>query len=84
MTRRAGVLHVVKKKQTRDKVARGPRKGRTNEKRLWKGPECKMEIKDPGIRRQLRFKIEGTSDGFDRKASGLDIVKGSAPSGAGN
>jgi hypothetical protein len=75
MTRRARVarpkVHVVRKNQTRDKVVRGTRKTRTNENILWKGPECKIAIKDIGNRRQLRW----TLDEFDRKAFGLKFVK---------
>jgi hypothetical protein len=56
-------------------VAKGTQKGRTEEKRRWKDPECKMGIKDPGTRRQLRLKIERTSDGFQRKAFGVAFVK---------
>jgi hypothetical protein len=75
MTRCAGVaqhkVHTAMKNQTGDKVTRGTRKTQTNEKRLWKGPECKIAIKDSGNRRQLHW----TSDGFDRKAFGLEFVK---------
>jgi hypothetical protein len=58
----------------KNNVTRGAPKGRTKEKRMWKSPECKIGIKDPGIRRQLRLKIERTSDWFDRKALGLEFV----------
>jgi hypothetical protein len=46
-----------------------------DEKRLWKGPECKIGINDPGTRLQLHLKTERTSDGHDRKASRLQFVK---------
>jgi hypothetical protein len=68
----------VRKHSTRDTVEQETRKVRMEEKRRWKGPECKTLIKDPGTRRQLRFKIERTSDGFDRKAFGLEFVKRAA------
>jgi hypothetical protein len=35
-------------------------------------------IKDPGTRRQVRLKIERTSDGFNRRAFGLEFVKRAA------
>jgi hypothetical protein len=81
ITRRAGVAG--RKGHGRNNVATGAPKGRTDEKRPWKGPECNIGIKDPGTRRQLRLKIERTSDGFDRKAFGLQFVKRAAgmPSG---
>jgi hypothetical protein len=58
--------------------------------RLWKGPERNnsirdqglrqqlqgtMRIKYPGTKRQLRLKIERTSDRIDWKAVGLELVK---------
>jgi hypothetical protein len=82
MTHRAGMarskVHVIRKNQTRGKLDRGTRKGRTNEKRLWKGPECKTGIQHPGTRWQLRLKTERTSDGIDRKAFGMDFMKRAA------
>jgi hypothetical protein len=48
---------------------------RTDMKRIWMGPECKIGIKDPGTRWQLRLKIERTSDGFNRKTFGLEFMK---------
>jgi hypothetical protein len=57
--RRAGVAW--RKGQGRNSVARGAAKGRTNEKRLWKGPECKSGINDRGLRRQLHLKNEKTA-----------------------
>jgi hypothetical protein len=78
MTFRAGVArrkgNFVRKHSTTNSVEQEARKGRT-EKRCWKDPECKTGIKDPGTRRQLRLKIERTSDGFDRKAFRLELVK---------
>jgi hypothetical protein len=41
----------------------------------WKGPECKIGMKNPGTRRQLRLEIERTSEELDRKAFGLEFVK---------
>jgi hypothetical protein len=41
-------------------------------------PEGSTGIKDLGIRRQLRLKIDRTSDGFDRKAFGMDFVRRAA------
>jgi hypothetical protein len=41
----------------------------------WKGPECKIGIKDLGTRWELRLKIERTSQMIDRKAFGLEFVK---------
>jgi hypothetical protein len=52
--------------------------GRTDVKRLSKDPDCKMGIKDTGTRRQLRLKIERTSDRFDMKAFILEIAKRAA------
>jgi hypothetical protein len=61
--------------------------------RRWKGPECNngirdrglrqqlrgsKRIKNPGIRQQLRLKIERTSDGFDKEAFRLEFVKRAA------
>jgi hypothetical protein len=47
MTPRAGVarrkVHIIRKNQTREKVARRTCKGRTNEKRLWKARNAKLE-----------------------------------------
>jgi hypothetical protein len=68
----------IRKHSIRDNVEQETWKGQTEEKRRWKGPECKTGIKDPGTRRQLRIKIERTSDGFDRKAFGLEFMKGVA------
>jgi hypothetical protein len=62
----------------RNNVARRALIGRMNEKRMWKGPEWKIGIKDPGTRWQLRFKIGMTSDWFDRKAFGLEFMKRAA------
>jgi hypothetical protein len=42
---------------------------------MWKGQERNIGIKDPGIRQQLCLKIKRTSDGFDRKAFGLEFMK---------
>jgi hypothetical protein len=49
--------------------------GQTFRKKCWKGLEGKIEINNPGTRRQLRLKIKRTSEGLDRKASGLKLVK---------
>jgi hypothetical protein len=48
---------------------------RTFRMNSWKSPECKIGIMDPGTRRQLRFKIEKTSDEIDRTAFGPQFVK---------
>jgi hypothetical protein len=73
--------NVVRKNQTRNQAIRGTLKRRKDGKRLWKCPECKngirdrglrqqlqgrMRIKNPGTRRQLHLKIEGTSDRIDK------------------
>jgi hypothetical protein len=82
MTHRAKVAwrkgHIVRKDQTRDKVARGAPKGRKLERRYEAKLECKNGIKDPGIRWQLHLKIGRTSDGLDRKAFGLEFMKRAA------
>jgi hypothetical protein len=41
-------------------------------------PEHKSGIKDPGTRQQLHLKIKRTSDGFNRKAFRLELVKRAA------
>jgi hypothetical protein len=41
----------------------------------WKGPECKVGIKDPDSRPQLRLRIERTSEEIDRKAFRLEFVR---------
>jgi hypothetical protein len=55
ITRRAGMArrkgNVVRKNRIRGNVERRAPKLRTVVKRLWKDPECKMGIKDPGTRR---------------------------------
>jgi hypothetical protein len=43
--------------------------------KCWKGPECKIRLKDPDTRRQLRLKVGRTSEGINRKAFGLEFVK---------
>jgi hypothetical protein len=40
----------------------------------WKGPECKIGIKDPYTRSQLRLKTERTSQELDGKAFGLEFM----------
>jgi hypothetical protein len=65
----------VRKDRTRKQVERGASKGQKEGKRLWRGPECKIGIKDPGTRWQLHLEIEKTSDRIDRKAFGLEFVK---------
>jgi hypothetical protein len=62
----------------RNSVARRAPKGRTGIKRLWKGLECKMRIKGPGTRWQLLLKIRRTSDWFNRKDFGLELMKRAA------
>jgi hypothetical protein len=69
--------HFVTKHSTKDNV-RQEFQIRRMEKRRWCGPECKTGIQDPGKRRQMRLKIERTSDGFDWKAFGLEFVKQAA------
>jgi hypothetical protein len=63
------------KNQTRDKVVQGNLKGWMFGKKHWTGLECKIGIKNPGPRQQLRLKIERTSEGFNRKAFRLEFVK---------
>jgi hypothetical protein len=76
--RRAGVaqhkVHMVRKNQTGDKLARTP-KGLTFGKKSRMKPEGKIGIIDPGTRWQLCLKIGRTSDGFDRKFFGLEFMK---------
>jgi hypothetical protein len=54
MTCRAGVAqrkgNFIRKHWTRDNVEQEIWKGQMEEKRRWKGPECKTEIKDPGTK----------------------------------
>jgi hypothetical protein len=45
-------------KQGKDDIAPRTLKGRTSRKERLKGPECKIEIKNAGTRRQLRHKFE--------------------------
>jgi hypothetical protein len=59
-------------------VANETQKGRTEEERRWKSPECKMGIKDLGTRQQPRLKFERASGRFDGKAFGLEFVKRAA------
>jgi hypothetical protein len=94
MMRRAGVAwrkeNFVRRHSTKNNVEQETRKGRTEENRRRKGPECNngirdrglrqqlrgsKRLKDPYIRRNLRLKIERTTDGIDRKTIGLEIVK---------
>jgi hypothetical protein len=81
MARCAGVASCkgsfVRKHLTRDSDKQETCKGQT-EKRYWKGPKLKIGIKDSGTRWQLRLKIERTSDGFNRKTSGLQFKKQAA------
>jgi hypothetical protein len=51
---------------------------RKDKKRLWKGLECKIGIKDPGRRWQLCCKIERTADGFNKLAFRLEFMKRAA------
>jgi hypothetical protein len=79
-----------RKGQNKDDVTPRCPKVRTFGKRRWKGPECNNDIRDPGLRqqlrgreriknpdtrRQLRLKIDRTSEDFDRNALGLQSVK---------
>lgn len=43
--------------------------------KCWTGQECKIGLKDPYTRQQLRLKIEGTSEESGRKAFRLELVK---------
>jgi hypothetical protein len=56
-------------RQGKDDIAPRILKGRTSRKKHWKGLECKIGIKKPGTRRQLRLQIERTSEEFDRSLS---------------
>jgi hypothetical protein len=49
-------------------------KERTSRMNHWKGPECKIRIKDPGTIQKLCRAIERTSDGIDRKTFILEFV----------
>jgi hypothetical protein len=62
--------NIIGKNRTRDKVIRGTLKKRKRQPK----PKYKIGIKNPGTRRQLHLKVERTSKGFDRKASGLEFV----------
>jgi hypothetical protein len=66
--------HIIGKNWTRDKVVRGTLKRRTLGRKHPPKPECKIGIKNPGTRWQLRLKIGRTSEGFDRKAFGLEFM----------
>jgi hypothetical protein len=61
--------------QGKNDVAPKTTKGWKFGKKCWKGPECKIGMKNPGTRQQLHLKIEGTSEGFNRKAFGLEFMK---------
>jgi hypothetical protein len=78
-TRYAGVIRrrgrIAGKNQTTNNVGELTQKEHTEEKRCWNGPKCKLGIKDPGTNRKPRLKMERISDGFDRKAFGLQFVK---------
>jgi hypothetical protein len=63
------------KNQTTNNVAALTQKEHEEEKRFWTGPKCKIGIKDPGTKRKPSLKMERISDGFDRKAFGLQFVK---------
>jgi hypothetical protein len=50
-------------------------KGTNVQEEMLEGPECKIGIKNQSTRRQLHLKIDRTSEEFDRKAFGLELVK---------
>jgi hypothetical protein len=58
MTRRAGMAqregNLVREYSTRDNIAPRTRRGRTYEKRLWRGPECSNDIRDRGLKQKFR------------------------------
>jgi hypothetical protein len=58
--------NIVTNNWIRDKVERGTRRVRTLKKRLRTRQEGRIGIKNPDTRRQLRLKIERTSEEFDR------------------
>jgi hypothetical protein len=62
-------------RQGKNNVAPKTTKRRTFGKKCWNAPQCKIVIKNPGTRRQLRLKIERISEGFDRKVFGLEFVR---------
>jgi hypothetical protein len=62
-------------RQEKDDIAPRTPKGRTSRKKRWKGLECKIGIKNPGTRQQLRRKFERTSEEFDRNACRLEFMK---------
>jgi hypothetical protein len=76
ITHRAGAAwhkgNVIRKNRPRDNAGGGAPKG---QEESVEGPRMQNWKKDPGIRWQLRLKIERTSDGFDRKSFGLEFVK---------
>jgi hypothetical protein len=80
MTHHTGVAwhkrNVVRTSQTRNQVKRGALKGRKDRKRLWRGPECKIGMKNVGTRLQLCLTIKRTPYGFNKKAFRLEFVKG--------
>jgi hypothetical protein len=59
----------------RDNVAPRNLKGRTDEKRPWKGRECKNGIRNQGSRQELRLGSDRISNRIYRKTSGLEVVK---------
>jgi hypothetical protein len=80
--------------QGKDDIAPRTPEGRRSKKKCWKGPEFKIGVKNPVTRRQLRLKIERTSEGIDRigvriasnrdaqrvaEKEELGLVEGSAP-----
>jgi hypothetical protein len=78
-TCRAGMArcneHILRKSQASNNVARAAPRGRTFGTRRRVNPQGSTGIKDPGITLKLRLKIERISNGFDRKAFGLEFVK---------
>jgi hypothetical protein len=46
--------NVIRKDRTRKQVERGASTGQKDRKRLWRSLECKIGIKNPGTRQQLR------------------------------
>jgi hypothetical protein len=78
-----------RKRFDQDSVAPRIPKGQTSRIRHWKGLDCSNDIRDRGLRQQLRdielihisgtrwqlrFNIERTAKGIYRKSTGLDIA----------
>jgi hypothetical protein len=59
----------------RDNVAPRTKKERTDDKRYWKGPECKNGIRNRGLKQQLYLGNMRAFNKIYRKTLGLEIMK---------